>query len=384
MEQNTNLNTPQDPQEDEGIDFVALFKTIWASRKTVFIATGIGAALGLLSALTMTRTYTVTSTLVPQMSSRSTASLGSLAVLAGFDIGAASSSQDLSPLVYPQIVQSVPFCLEMMNTPLHFEKADTAVTMLEYARDYAKSSVMGTIRQYTIGLPGLIIGKIRGESPEITIPSDSTVVVVDDSPKPIVLTKEEAGMVKSIQSCINLTVEKKEGYLTMTVVGIEPVQTAELAMKAQQTLQDIITQFRTEKAQAELDYVQGRYNEIKAECESLQYYLATITDKNQSLATTRSKLEHTRVQSKYNTTNAIYMEMAKQLEQAKMKVKKETPSFAIVKPVTVPTHPSNSRIKKLAIWIFLGLLVGCSIPLVKQGWPEWKEKFFGNSEDDNE
>lgn len=372
MDQNYNYNTPQ--EEEDGIDIMALLKGLWDGRKTIIIVTAIFIVLGLVAALTMKRTYNVTSTLVPQMNSRSNSSLSSLASLAGLDLSSMTNSGgDLSPLIYPQIVNSVPFRKELIYTPLHYQKADTAVCMLTYAKEYVKPSVMSYVLKYTIGLPGVILGAIRGEKPEMVLPAGEA----EDSgaPKPILLTKDEEKIMKVIAQNVSLAVDKKEGYLTLSVSGSEPLQTAELALKAQQLLQSEVTRFRTEKAQDNLDYIQARYNEIKKEAESYQAQLAAVRDRSQSMATTRSRIEQERLQSKYNVANAIYGEMAKQLETAKMQVKRDTPVLTVIQPVTVPDRPSNSRAKTLIVWTFLGGILGCGIVLGKSYLPKLLESF---------
>ncbi len=371
MEENINYANPP-YEEEEGIDIVDLLKKLWDGRKSIIICTVIFMVLGLVAALTMKRTYDVHSVMVPQVGSSRNSSLASLAGLAGFDLGMSNASaSDLSPLVYPQIVNSVPFRRELMNTPLHYEKADTAVSMYTYFKEYTKPTVMGTVMKYTIGLPGVIIGALRKEKPEVDQPAS----VDDGTPKPVYVSKDEEKLLRYIGQSVNLAVDKKEGYLTLSVTGSEPLQTAELALKAQQLLQTEITRFRTEKAQNQLDYVQARYNEIKAETESYQTALATVTDRSQNMTTTRSRIERDRLQSKYNVANSIYGEMAKQLEQAKMQVKRETPVLTIIQPVTVPRQPSNSRAKTLIIWTFLGIVLGCGIVLGKGYLPKVKEMF---------
>ena len=371
MEENRN-NAPQ-AAEEEGIDIIALVKQLWAGRKTIIIWTAVFMALGLLSALTLKRTYTVSSVMVPQLGSSRNSSLLSLAGMAGFDLGTSQmSGQELSPLVYPQITHSSTYLLELANTPLHYAKADTAVSMFTYAKEYAKPTVMGTIRKYTLGLPGTLIGLLKKDKPDsLLIPAGEDTFPL----KPVKLTKEEANMVKAVAQSISLTVDKKEGYLVLSVTGSEPLQTAELAVKAQQELQTEITRFRTEKAQKQLDYIQDRYKEIKAETESVQAALAISTDRSQGMTTTRSRIEHDRLQSKYMVLSSIYAEMAKQLEQAKMQVKRETPVLAVVQPITVPRQPSNSRAKVLIIWTFFGIILGCGIVLGKNYLPKVKEMF---------
>ncbi len=369
MDENRTYNIPE--EEEEGLDIMALVRNLWEGRKTIIIVTAIFIALGLVAALTMKRSYTVTSTMVPQMKSRSSSSLSSLASLAGIDLGMSNTGSDLSPLIYPQIVSSVPFRRELMYTPLHYEKADTMVSMYTYAKEYNKPTVMSYILKYTIGLPGTLLGMLRKEKPEPAILSAAS--ATDSVPRPIVINKDEERMIKAIGQDVTLAVDKKEGYLTLTVNGSEPLQTAELALKAQQLLQDEITRFRTEKAEDNLKYVQARYNEVKKETESLQAQLATIRDRSQNMPTTRARIEQERLQTKYGVSSAIYSEMAKQLEQAKMQVKMDTPMLTVIQPITVPRQPSNSRAKTLIVWTFLGFVLGCGIVLGKGYLPKVKE-----------
>ena len=366
------------PEEDEGIDIMALLRQLWDGRKLIIIITGIFIVLGLVAALTMKRTYTVNSVMVPQMNSKSNSQLSTLAALAGMDMGMDLTAKDLSPLVYPQIVNSVPFRRELLYTPLHYSKADSAVSTYTYYKDIAKHSVGAIIKKYTIGLPFTILAALQKEKPEIVLPGGEG--AGDDAPKPVVLSKAEAKMIKRMGESVTLNVDKKEGTLTLTVVGIEPIQTAELALAAQNLLQTEITRFRTEKAARDLAYIQGRYDECKREAESLQSQLATARDRAQGVVGTTSNLQRERIQQRYNVANAVYTDMAKQLEQAKLQVKRDTPVLAIVQPVTVPMKPSNSRAKTLVIWTFLGFVLACGWVLGKGYWPKLKEKFEGKEE----
>ena len=379
MEENQNYLPPQ---EEEGIDILALVRQLWNGRKTIIICTVLFMMLGLVAALTMKRFYTVSSTMVPQMSSRNNSSLGSLAALAGIDLGMTNSGTDLSPVIYPQIVSSVPFRMELMNTPLHYAKVPSPVSMFTYAKEYHKPSAMDYVLKYTIGLPGTLIGLfMKGKEEPVIMDAAS---VGDSIPKPIRVSKEQEDVLRMIGRNVTLSVDKKEGYLTLNVTGTEPLQTAELAMVAQQLLQQEITRFRTEKAQDNLSYVEARYKEIKAETESLQSQLAAVRDRSQDMTTSQSRLQQERLQTKYNVSSAIYSEMAKQLEQAKMQVKRDTPNLTIIQPVTVPRKAANSRARTLAVWTFLGILLGCGIVLGKEYWPKVKEMLQNDQKGDLE
>jgi len=381
MEENLN-NMPLN--EEEGIDIMALVKQLWDGRKTVIIWTCAFIVLGLIAALTMKRTYDVSTVMVPQLNSKSNSSLSSLASLAGFDLGTANTGTELSPLIYPQIVSSVTFRKELMYTPLHYEKCDTAINMFDYAQsDYAKPSAIAAvfiaIKKYTIGLPGVILGAMRGEKEPIVLPEGEG--TADNAPKPVVVSEDEEKILKALAENVSLAVDKKEGYITLNVRGSEPIQTAELAMKAQQLLQEELTRFRIEKSESELEYIQARYNEIKAETESYQEQLARITDRSQSVTNTRDRIERDRIQTKYTISSSIYSELAKQLEQAKMQVKKDTPVFTVIQPITVPNQASNSRAKTLIIWTFLGGILGCGIVLAKGYLPKLMAQFKDGAEE---
>lgn len=376
MDENRNYNLPE--EEEEGIDIMGLVRQLWDGRKTVILCTLVFIVLGFVAALTMKRTYTVQSLMVPQMNSKSNSSLSSLAALAGVDMGMDLSSKDLSPLVYPQIVNSVPFRRELLYTPLHYAKVDTAVSTYTYYKDIVKPTFMSKVKKYTIGLPFVILGAIRGEKPEMVLPSSSA---GDDGPKPVLLTKDEVKIMKVISQNVNLTVDKKEGTLSLSVTGSEPIQTAELALKAQELLQTEITRFRTEKSQKDLDYIQDRFNESKKEAESLQASLAAVSDRSQSMIGSRERIQRERIQARYNVANAVYTDLAKQLEQAKLQVKRDTPVLTVIQPVTVPSKPSNSRSKTLIVWTFLGFVLGCGWVLARGYLPKLKEQFAAKPEE---
>lgn len=359
-------------EEEESIldTLIPLLKSLWEGRKTLIVTFCISIVVGLAAALLMKKQYRATTVFVPQLSSASTSSLSSLASLAGLDL-TKNVGSELSPLVYPYIVESVPFRLEMLYTPVHYEDVDTMICMFDYARDYGGISVMDTVIKYTVKLPFVIMDAIRNKEE----------VVLDDlmapgTVRPVEIKKEEEDFIMELKKRISLAVDKKEGYLTLTVKGDEALQTAELCIKAQQLLQDEITRLRTEKAQAELDYIQARYDEVKEETEKYQEQLAMMTDRNQELKTTVAQIERNRLQNKYNTANSVYLELAKQLEQAKLAVKKDTPVFTVVQPVTLPTKSSNSRVRTLVLWIFLGMFIGCCIVWGKGYIPHLREKFM--------
>ena len=366
---------PQTEREEDEIDLIAIAKTLWNGRKIIIWSAVIGLVVGVAVAFLTPKQYTVTSVIVPQYSGKSSGSgLSALASMAGINIGSAGdASGEISPLLYPQIVSSVPFQLELMNTPIHFSKVDHPVSLYEYYTVWEKPTVLATIKKYTLGLPGMIISAIRPKKDSLIIPTDAT------GPKVIALTEKQDKIYQFLAKSVSLEANAKEGYLTLSTTLNEPLATAELGQIAQDLLQQFVIDFKTSKSKAELDFIQERYNEVKAQAEGYQINIAQNTDKYKNLTSSVPQVQNTRVQTKYGVANTVYTELAKQLEQAKIQVKKDTPTFTVVQPVTIPIEPTGSgKAIKVLISIFLFVFIGIAIIFIRNQYPIIKEKFKAN------
>ncbi len=362
------------PVADDEIDLLALVKTLWNGRRIVLLSVLSGIILGVAVAMLSPKEYTATTIMVPQMgdSQSKLGGLSGLAALAGISMDNMNQGSDLSPMVYPQIISSIPFQLELMNTPLNFEDHSMQISFFDYSIKYSKGSVLGTIKKYTIGLPGLLIKAIKGKPKKFSMPGDST-------KQPVYLTEDQVTVQKALDALVSLDVNAKEGYLTLTTKMPEALAAAQLAQKAQDMLQSFITEFKIEKAKANLDFIQGRYNETKAEFEKAQVSLAVVNDRNKNFTSGLPRIETDRIQTKYTITFSVFQELAKQLEQAKIQVKKETPVFTVVQPVIVPTEKSKPKKPMIvAIWLFLGGIVGVGIVFGKGYLVDIKSKWNDN------
>ena len=108
--------TPQKPEEQE-IDLIELAQKVWAERKMLYKVCGIAAVIGLIVGFSIPKEYSTEVTLAPESASKMNAgSMGALAAMAGINLGGASAGEDaLSPELYPDIVKSTPFLLELFD-----------------------------------------------------------------------------------------------------------------------------------------------------------------------------------------------------------------------------------------------------------------------------
>lgn len=366
----TPVNTPPQVPQDDEIDLIQLAKTLWKGKNTIIVSIVVAAILGVAIALLSPKAYTTSTTMVPQMSSKTPnlGGLSSLAAMAGFNLDMSGGAGPLSPVIYPQILQSVPFQLELMNTPFTFSDAPEPVSIYTYYTEIAKPGILTQVKKYTIGLPFLILKAIKGERTETTI-------ALSDS-KVISLTKEQDDIRQFLSGAVSLSTDTKEGFLTLSVTMPEAMTAAEVAMKVQEMLQRYITEFKIAKAADQLKFVEERYNEKKAEYEKAQARLASFRDRNKNVTSAIARTEEERLNGEFNIAYNVYNELAKQLEQARIQVKEDTPVLSVIKPVVVPIEKSKpKRAMILAVWLFLGIVFGIGIVFGRGFIIEIKKRF---------
>jgi len=365
-------NPPINNQQDE-INLIALAKTIWNGRRTIIITTIIFTLIGLFIAIFTPKQYQVTSIMVPQVSDgqNKLGGLSSLAAMAGYNLNTNTGSE-LSPTLYPQIIKSIPFQKELMHVKLNFENYEQKISLFNYYTfpQYAKFNILSFVKKYTIGLPATIKKSISGKINKKTPNSTEREVDV------IQLSIKERLLIDIINSSINLNIDQRQGYISITSKMPEAIAAAQLGQKAQELLQKKITEFKIEKAKIQLEFILGRYNEKKKEFQKIQNNLARFQDKNKSIITELDKTELERLQSEYQISFAVFTELAKQLENSRIQVKEETPVFSIIQPISVPSKRIKpQRQKILMIWIFLGVFIGIGLIFGKVMYHNIKDKW---------
>lgn len=358
---NRSANIP----EEQEIDLVELIQRMWVNRMLILKITGVCFVLGLLIAIFSSKEYTAGCDVVPQTSNSSSSSrMSSLAALAGINLNQMQDVKTLSPYVYENILNSTTFRKELMQTKLHYEKADRPVSFYEYntSEEFNKPGIGKIIMKYTIGLPFLILNAIRGEQPD---PDYSAVGDGDGESKIETMTEDEYACNKILSGCLSMTLDDKNGYLSISVTMPEPVAAAEMAQAAVTLLQKYITEFKIEKVQSNLDFVQERYDEAKANFEDIQERRARFRDANQNTTRYSARTQLEKLDAEYTLAMNLYSELATQLEQAKINVKETTPILTVINPVTIPLQKSKPRRSLILFgWTFFGVVLGMGAVLV--------------------
>lgn len=357
--QNQYTNLP----EEQEIDLVELIQRMWVNRWLIVKVTAVFMVLGVLVALFSPKVFTASCDVVPQTSkSGASSSMSSLAALAGINLNAVQSAESLSPNVYENIMGSTTFRKELMQTMIDFEEVGHPVSFFDYytSEEYNKPGVLSYVKKYTIGLPFTILNAIRGEQPE---PDYSG--VGGDSNAIETISKDEYDAMQILGESIGISLDEKKGYVTITANMPEAVAAAQMAQATLTLLQRYITEFKIEKVQSNLDFVQERFDEAKRNFEDVQARRARLRDANMNTTRYSARTEMERLDAEYTLAQGVYTSLAQQLEQARISVKETTPILTVIKPVTVPYQRSKpQRAMILFAFTFLGAVAGMGCVLL--------------------
>ena len=353
------MSTPENlPQvfEDDSIDLIALLKQIYQGRRFI-ILTAFGAAiLGVIVALATPNTYTSGATFIPQTGGdvKAPSGLSGLASLAGINLSSIGGGSEIPPTLYPQIVSSVPYRMELMNSPV---SKDSDQTLRDYLKEnyLESSSGLGLVKKYTIGLPGTLLKALRGSSE--TISYDGAIFQISE---------EDKDLFELLSEKLTLDLNEKEGFVTLAFSDEDKFVAAQVAERAKELLQERIIAFKNQSARELLDFTTKQYQENKTSYETLQDSIAIFKDQNLNISSSLYQNRLDRLERELNIASSVVEQLASQVEQAKLQVNKDTPVFTIIEPVTVPferSAPKRSLI--VVIWTFLGVVLSTGFVLVK-------------------
>jgi uncharacterized protein involved in exopolysaccharide biosynthesis len=336
------------------IDIGKIFKVISKNKWAILIATIISAALGIFIAINIPNEYSSQVQILPEIESKDAAGglskFKSLAGLAGVDLGAMSGTDAVRPDLYPNILQSTPFLMDVMN-------------MKVYASKYKRTMVMSKFMEENENreLPTRLFGKSDDKDKDAFVINPKTIPI-----ETIRLDKKQDELVKEFQKRIGTTLDKKTGVISIAVKMQDPVIAATIVRYAQDYLTKYVVTYRTEKTLKDIKFLEDRIGEAKRRYDNALYSYSSYQDRNKGLFLNIAKDEGKKLQYEVDLSYNLYSELAKQLEEAKIKVHRETPIFKVLEPAQIPVKKSEPKRSVMVLgFAFLGLILSMLIVLVK-------------------
>lgn len=308
-------------------DIVLFFKS---NFRKILIGGVIGLIVGAIYAFSQPNIFKVEVTIMPEIQGKGVGGFGGLgSSLSGFGMDN-STTLDSRPDLYPNILQSVPFAMSMLKQQVQPKELDTAITLEEYINRTSSSSITDKIR-------GLFTIDDDGSN------SNESKLASKNVSQAIKVTKGQYNLIKAVQGNVSSTYDKKTGVITVIATEPDPIVAATVANLSLKYLTDYIIAYRTDKARRRVNFLAKQVNDVKRQYEKAEFALSNYRDRNVNIYLNTAKINEQRLQSNYLLEQSVYNDLARQLEQAKIKVEEDTPTFKTLEPPVIPIYKSGPK-----------------------------------------
>ena len=339
-------------KELEVIDLRLMFQKIW-QRKMLFVKVlPIVFVLSCLYIICIPRTYTSDTKMAPEMeNSMSGGTLGSIASSFGIDLGDMQTTDAITPLLYPDLMEDNKFVCDLFNIQVESQDGEIKTSYYEYLKKHQKSPWWS---------------KTLAPVKKLFAPKENSAVNKSKQFNPYQLSRIDNGIVQKIQRDIILIIDKKTGVISINTKAQDALISKILADSVRTRLQAFITDYRTSKARTDLEYYKKLMEEAKASYEKARRLYGSYSDANsevilESYRAKQNDLEND-MQLKYNN----YTAMVTQYQAAKAKVQERTPAFTMIKGASVPIKPSKpKRMLFVAAMLFFAV-IGIAMYIIRK------------------
>lgn len=344
-----------------------LIRTFWQKRFYILKITLLFLVIGVVIAVLSTKKYMSKTIILPQVSAPQGLGkkLGGFAKLVGINIGD-SGKNEIFPTLYPVIAESTPFQQQILRT--NITKKNDSLKVSEYLKNAKLKGPSDYIKEYTVGLPGKIIGLFKSDKSENLVLTDSVLFT---------LTKEEKRYLEYLNKNVEVSFNEIEGYIEIYSLMPDALPAAQLTKSVQELLQDYIIELNISKAKDEVEYLEKRVIEAEETYKDIRDRFGRFRDQNKNYILSITENEYEQLRNENELAYNIYSQLATQLESAKLQVKRDTPIFTVLKPVTVPLEPAGpNKVLIIFTYLVLGFIFGCLIILFRLYWPELKSRYL--------
>lgn len=325
----------QAEDKNHEIDIVAIVKKVIKDKWSLLVFFIIFAVLGIAVALMTPRTYSTDVVVAPELSSGSMPEgLSDIASMVGVDLnnGNKSSVDAIYPQIYPDVISSNDFIVQLFNIPVTTEGAKNSKTYFDHITKDAKKGFW----DYPKTWMGNIVKKITGKKDTTNLADASTVI------DPVHLNKVQSDIRDAIRSQVTCVVDKKTNVITITAKDFDRFVSAEVADTVQKRLRNYIIEYRTKKFKQDVAYAQSLVDTAEAKYVKTRNAYTAFAEANtdvtqESFVTKRDEMENN-MQMRYNN----YTQALQQLQVAQAKLREHTPVFTVIQEASVPFKPSGT------------------------------------------
>ena len=307
---------------NDEIDLILILKKLYYSRKLIIYITIIFSIIGIAFAFLSTVKYNSTTVFITQNQEKGSSSLSGVASLVGINLGSGSFGGEIPPTMYPQIIQSVKFKRLLLNKVIDDKNN---LTLENYITN-----------QYAIK------------------------EVEEKNISDLGMTLSEQKYFDLLNEILTVSVNQKDGFISIGCEMPNAEYSAKVAKFSRELLQNIIIENKIETARQNLIFSEAQLIEKKKEFDDIYSKLAFFADSNLNSVNSFVLNEKNKLESEFQIISAVVEEISKQVEQAKLQLKKDTPVFSTIQEAVIPIKRSSpKRTQLVIIFGFLGFIISC-------------------------
>jgi uncharacterized protein involved in exopolysaccharide biosynthesis len=157
-------------------------------------------------------------------------------------------------------------------------------------------------------------------------------------------------------------VEIEGPVLRVSTQIADPIVSAELNKVFIDYLIEYLTLYKTEKRKNELHYIELELGKAKEKYFNHQNELAQFLDSNRDVQSSRVNLMRNKLEEDVSLSRSIFNKLSLDLENAKINLNKELPTFSTIDLVQSPGSKSSPNFFKIVlIFSFVGVFAGIVI-----------------------
>ena len=328
----------------EVIDLRVVFRKIWDNRKLFYKVLPIVFVLSCIYIFSLPRYYTSDIKLAPEMeNSGANGTLGSIAASFGFDLSEMQTTDAITPLLYPDLMEDNGFVAGLMNIQVKSQDGEINANYHDYLKKHQKTAWWNYPLNWLKSL----------------LPKKADTGGTDDGTyDPYNLPKSEDDILSAARSKIGIAIDKKTGVISISVEDQDPLICRTMADSIKEKLQIFITDYRTNKARTDYEYYKKLTADAKQDYEKVRRYYASMADASTNVRLRSVELKMEDVENDMQLKLNAYTTINTQLQAAKAKVQEKTPAFTVLKGAAVPVKPAGpKRILFIAEMLFLACFV---------------------------
>ena len=319
-----------------------VLQSVWRGRLRILVIVAVFAGLGILVALSLQPEFISEAKIMPEMNNGSGdmfKRLASVAGFAGMDLSDAEGVDAIRPDLYPNVLQSTPFVLQLIDKPIittNGQQATVGQFLLPDDDSWSLKKLLSFDKKADFKLPAT--NKPGG---------------------PVLLTSRQQELAEDIGKRISAKLDTRSGIITITAKMPDANVAASVAQLGMDYLTQYVTNYRTEKARQDLQLYTQRLHEAQKRYQTAQFNVFQYNDQHKYYVVQAATMEKQRMEAELSIAQTVYSELSRQFEQAKLKVQERTPIFKVLEPAQVPLKRTSPK-RTIIVLVFcgIGLVVG--------------------------